>query len=148
MIKLLDINQNDWDKVADIARHLGRSNELISCDIDGLAGAVCSRKKPTDRQYKILNSSIGLIVVMDADDMNYTQSVIAGNTYVCKIEGGGKEYSCWYVVDVLEVTNEIIKINYHAFKDEKLTEELWGKLYNMEWRKDEVKIVSFRKYNP
>lgn len=116
-MKLINIDQNDWDKVEALARHLGRANELIACELDKLDAAICVRKKPTDRQYKIFNSDIGLIVLMDLEDINYEEPILEGRIYRCKLH----DYRVYYKTTVKSICDNIIKCDYEAFKDYELT---------------------------
>jgi hypothetical protein len=142
-MNIIDITDEDWDEIKAIAKHLGR-DAFPNANLDGANMAFCPRKKPFDKLFNIAKTTEGFIVFMSMEDINYTPSVIAGNTYVCRFDG---LYS-YYLVDVIEVTNEYIKVNYHVFKDAELTEELHPKMHNVIWFKDQVIIVSFSKYNP
>jgi len=131
MIKLLNINQNDWDKVVDIARHLGRGeNELSPTTFGGYDAAICLRKKPTDRQYQIMNTDKGLIVVMDADDMNYIEPMLECRTYLCRLH----DNKYYYRVYVKSICDNIITADYQPFEDEELTKPLHSIIKSTEWQ--------------
>ena len=141
-MKMFNITNDDWPEVEAVAKHLGR--DCVSCDLFGHRAAVCPRKKPFDKQFNIVKTDQRLVVLMFMEDINYTPSVIAGNTYVCQLDG----LESYYLVDVLEVTNEYIRVNYHVFSDKELTKEWHSKIHNVVWMKGQVDIVSFRKVNP
>ena len=146
-MKTTDVTDSDWDEVKAIASHLGRSEQLVAGDWFCFKVGVCGRKKPFDRVFNIVKTDQGFIVTSCMEDINFTPSVVAGNTYVCKLSSGDRELNPFYLVDVLEVTNEFIRVNYHCFSDEALTKSV-SMIHNTTWMKDEVKIVSFRKHNP
>jgi len=143
-MKTTDITDSDWDEVKQIASHLGRSEQLVTGDWFGVRAGVCGRKKPFDRVFNIVRTDKGFVVMSCMEDINFTPSVIAGNTYVCRIDG----LESYYLVDVLEVTNEFIRVNYHVFRDKELKQEWNNKIHNVIWMKNEVPILSFHKYNP
>lgn len=142
-MKMFNITNDDWPEVQAVAKHLGR-DVVSSSDLFGYKAAVCPRKKPFDKQFNIVKTDQGFVLLMFMEDINYTPSVIAGNTYVCQLDG----FKSYYLIDVLEVTNEYIRVNYHVFSDKELTKEWHSKIHNVVWMKDQVPIKSFYKHNP
>ncbi len=130
-MKFYNIKQEDWDKVIDIARHLGRENELRPCIYDGYDAAVCERKKPTDRQFHILNSDQkDLIVVMDMEDINYEEPMLVGRTYLCMLH----DNKSYYRVYVKSICDNIITADYQPFEDKELTKPLHSVIKSTEWQ--------------
>ena len=130
MIKLLNINQNDWDKVVDIARHLGRGeNELSPTTFGGYDAAICLRKKPTDRQYQIMNTDKGLIVVMYPEDINYVEPMLVGRTYLCRF----RDNKSYYKATIKSVCDNIITCDYIPYEDEELIIPMYHTTIEGEW---------------
>lgn len=137
----IDILNTDWPEVEAIAKHLNRSNELVKRNVFGYISAVCERKKVTDREYKIIKTSVGLLTVMDYDDLNYTPEPIVGRFYWCKLENAkigpiDKTYLCQFnciTLDMYQVTCQMCNNN----------RQPEGHCYYFEWMKNQVRVVSF-----
>lgn len=147
-MKTTDVTDSDWDEVKAIASHLGRSEQLVAGDWFGFKAGVCGRKKPFDKVFNIVKTDQGFIVMSCMEDINFTPSVVAGNKYVCRVSSLDYELEPYYLIDVLEVANDFIRVNYHCFVDEQLTIPKWKPVKDVVWKKNEVKFISFRKYNP
>ena len=141
-MKQLDITGDQTEEIKELARFLNRENELVFCDVFDFKSAKCIRKKSTDRQYSIINTDVGLMVIMDYEDLNYNPGPICGRFYYCQLENSKiGELNTVYLVIFDNITINSYFVKYQPL-DVTLTRGLQQPV-KAEWKKSEITVTSF-----